>query len=267
MNHKEKQAALEKYKAIAIATLDYLIKNYTGKLVFDQYDPHVMVYSTQKEQVERYFKQRKLDQLKRHSTNFQSILLHNLDVKFKDFIKEQTGYEIDIFKDLQDRIEAIVASKEITKDRELYDVRLMSDIYEKTNGDQKKLAVLQNLVVAFTDKIPVERSSKVISEQKYKEMRRRSGFLLDLASPDKKNRLELYTNGKDGCAQTSVNVYLKDGNGGAVYTAKGQSLPIKTYWKDNRTVVIETKKTYEVTTRYEKLSSLKNVIRIEYTED
>eukprot|EP01133_Synstelium_polycarpum_P010486 gene10486-12207_t len=267
MNHKEKQAALEKYKAIAIATLDYLIKNYTGKLVFDQYDPHVMVYSTQKEQVERYFKQRKLDQLKRHSTKFQSILLHNLDVKFKDFIKEQTGYEIDIFKDLQDRIEAIVASKEITTDRELYDVRLMSGIYEKTSGDQKKLAVLQNLVVAFTDKIPVERSSKVISEQKYKEMRRRSGFLLDLASPDKKNRLELYTNGKDGYAQTSVNVYLKDGHGGPVYTAKGQSLPIKTYWKDNRTVVIETKKTYEVTTRYEKLSSLKNVIRIEYTED
>ena len=63
MTTEQKQSELERYRAILLATLDYMEERFGGSFVFDQYDPVTAYYQQQKIQTEKYFKQRRLDKL------------------------------------------------------------------------------------------------------------------------------------------------------------------------------------------------------------
>jgi uncharacterized protein (DUF1330 family) len=54
--------------------------------------------------------------------------------------------------------------------------------------------------------------------------------------------------------------------GGELYAANGLSLDIKTYWKDNNTIVIKTKKDYVAVRKCKQVQSFQDIIKVEYIE-
>ena len=54
---------------------------------------------------------------------------------------------------------------------------------------------------------------------------------------------------------------------GAVYGTNNIHHDVKAFWKDNHTIVIETKKDYEASKRHKEVRSFDDVITIEYIED
>lgn len=76
------------------------------------------------------------------------------DLNFERYIKEKTGYDIDIFANFQKRIEKIIERKKIKTENEYRDVLAMVDnLCQQTPVDQEKIDVLNNLLIDFDDRI------------------------------------------------------------------------------------------------------------------
>jgi hypothetical protein len=108
---EQKQSELQRHRAILLAALNYLEERLGGSIVFDQYDPATEYYRQQKIQTEKYFKQRKLDKLQQRLTSLTKGLQIRDVLAFSTFIKEKTGYDIDIIEDLPNRVGAIIIKK------------------------------------------------------------------------------------------------------------------------------------------------------------
>ena len=87
----------------------------------------------------------------------------------------------------------------------------------------------------------------------------------EATSPDGKRHLRVtqWSSGKN--ASTYVTVHFPTANG-SVYALNGICTDIKAWWKDNSTIVIETKKEYEANTQSKQVRSFDDVITIEYIE-
>lgn len=90
-------------------------------------------------------------------------------------------------------------------------------------------------------------------------------LLVEEIAPNGTDKLHIQFSGKGEHAITYVVILLANGSGN-IYSARGEKLPIKAYWKDNHTVVIETKKAYDSCTKVKQISSYGEVIKIEYIE-
>lgn len=113
MTPEKKQSELQRHRAILLATLDYLEERLGGSIVFDQYDPATEYFQQQKIQTEKCFKQRRLDRLQKRLASLTKEMQSRADLAFASYIKEKTGYNIDIFEDIRKRVNAIVAQNEI----------------------------------------------------------------------------------------------------------------------------------------------------------
>jgi uncharacterized FlgJ-related protein len=88
--------------------------------------------------------------------------------------------------------------------------------------------------------------------------------LLSSKSPNGKRLLTLTEIGYD-----STNCYTQvlldfGGSGSGVYATNGKNLGIKTYWKGNDTIVIETKKEYKAHQEWPQVQSFDDVVKVEY---
>jgi hypothetical protein len=106
---EEKQSELQRHRAILLATLDYLKERLGGSFVYDQYDPVTEYYQQQKVQTEKYFKQHRLDRLQQRLASLTKGLQNRTDLAFALYIKEKTGYDIDIFEVVRKRVNSIIA--------------------------------------------------------------------------------------------------------------------------------------------------------------
>jgi len=86
-------------------------------------------------------------------------------------------------------------------------------------------------------------------------------------SPDKRRSVEVYEAGLDSVdCSTQVIINFKH-SGGGVYSINGINKGIKAYWKDNSTIIIETFKKYEATSKMPQVQSFNDVVKIEYIEN
>jgi hypothetical protein len=261
---EEKQSELKRYKDILLATLDYHIERSKG-INYGEYDPAAHFKQLKQQTEENYLKGRltKLKQSLRYMTEEQREIG---DLSFGNYIKEKTGYEIDIFDSFRKRIDKIIERKRIKTENEYRDVMAMVDnLCHQSPVDKDKIDLLNNLLVDFDDKIGGTNTPKS-KHGAYKDEKHFFVHLSQTHSPDGKRFLSLTESGTDESYCSTQVVISFENSGAGVYAAKGRNLGIKTYWKDNNTVIIETKKDFIALQRWEHVQSFQNIVKVEYIE-
>jgi hypothetical protein len=279
---EEKQSELQRHRAILLATLDYLAERLGGSIVYDQYDPFTEFYQQQKIQTEKYFKQRRLDRLQQRLTSLTKGLQHRADLRYAKYIKEKTGYTIDIFEDLRRRVAAIVSQNEIRSDEELNDIGAMLRFFHETSVNEEGVEKLKAMLANYSNQRPEssykrnEEYSEVISRVEKDCIEEVTVRISTgpkpkhfeeqwVTSPDGKRKLRVaqWSDGKH--ASTYVAVEFPAASG-AVYGMSGIYPDVKAWWKDNSTIVVETKKEYTANVQHKLIRSFDDVISIEYIE-
>lgn len=281
MTPEQKQTELQRHRTILLATLDYLEERLGGSIVFDQYDPATEYYQQQKIQTEKYFKQRRLDRLQQRLTSLTKGIQGRADLAFTPYVKEKTGYDIDIFEDLRKRVDAVVAQNEIRSQNELNDVGTMLHFYNETAADGKEAAKLKSLLTSYSKRANeasskrkgeysevvnrVEKDSiekvtvRISTGPKPKHFKEK-----EAASPDGKRKLRVVQWGEGKHASTYVAIEFPSASG-AVYGISGIH-DVRAFWKDNSTIVIEIPKNHTANTQHKQVRSFDDVVAIEFIE-
>ena len=278
MTSEQKQLELQRHRSILLATLDYLQERLGGSIVFDEYDPATEYYQQQKIQTEKYFKQRRLDRLQQRLASLTKGIPNRADLEVASYIKEKTGYEMDIFEALRKRADVIVARNEIRSQSELNDTGTMLHLYHDTAAKGEKVEKLKSLVIDYS-----KRASQTSRKREYSEVicrvekdgieevtvristgpKPKHFEEQEATSPDVKRKLRVvqWSDGKH--ASTHVTVEFPTASG-AIYALSGIYPDVKAWWKDNSTIVIETKKEYEANTQNKQVRSFDDIIAIDY---
>ncbi|GAA4330640.1 hypothetical protein [Flaviaesturariibacter amylovorans] len=283
MTKEQKQVELERCRAILLATFDYLLVREGGAFVVDGYDMAKEAFEQQKVKTEAYFTQRRLDRMQQRLAKELRHLQRCVDLNFSAFVKSRTGYDINLFGDLHDRVATIKAQNEIRNKREMNDVLTVLEWNQKTSSDGAESEQLLSLIHAYLD-----RESQASRKRKndYSEVVSRTeqdGVETELirfsTGPKPKHYKEQWIPSPDGTQQLQV-AQWSDGNqattyvalqtakgaSGAIYNCTGLFNDINAFWKDSNTVVIETREAYPSNAQHRQVQSHDTVINIEYRE-
>ncbi len=297
MTSDEKKTELKKYRTLLLATLNYHLEHYTGSMVFDQWDPAAEHYLREQQRTEQDFQEQKLDVLQQCLRGYLMRLRSRVDVNFAQFIKKETGFDIDIFEDLRNEVAIIVSNGKIKRSEEFFKVQDLLRVYEGEVEAPALIAQLKALIDDFTaaanlnpaipglghsltkqvvvqvqppppnvgnaTTLSIEETTEILTPEVFTEMNYRNGLLSEIRSPDGNRFVRVQTNGSGKNALTDVSISLRGGSG-SIYCAEGANLPIKAYWGDNQTVVIETNQEYTNITKHHRVSSFDDVVKIEY---
>lgn len=161
LTREQKQFELNRHRDILFATIDYILQQVASEnLLKDQFDVVAGYYEEQKQQVEKYFQNHRLDKLQQRLRNLTMFPMRRVDLTFNDYIKEKTGYEIDIFESLLMRVEGIIVQNKITTKKQLNDIAIMLNLYKQKPVDPQKVDILKNLVINYANKIRATKISK-----------------------------------------------------------------------------------------------------------
>lgn len=206
-NHTE----IKRYKDINLVAIDYLFQKTVGHFKWDDFDPAIRRCEKLKLKTEKLYLAKNLKGLEKLLRDITKERQQMGDLTFGSYIKEKTGYEIDVFENLNNPVKRRNTSK--------------NDNY--------------------------------FSRQLY-----------ETYSPDRKHRLvvsESTSNLDNAVTQVSLN---SEKGGATLYIANGINLEIRVHWRDNNSIVIETKEIYEVVSR--KIKSLQifdHVFKIDLIEN
>jgi hypothetical protein len=249
------QAELKRHRDIILATINYSSEKAGRRMKIDGRNPWESRYQKLMQQTEKYFQSNKLEKLKQTLAKVLEEPRNMVDLYFDNYIKEKTGYEIKIFQNIRESADKIFEQKRIKNWKELRDASCMIHLLRQESPDENKMAVLNNLCFDF-----VKRSSrKQQVEDNYipKE-------LSHIHSPNKKFRLIVSEdNGEYGTTTVSVNSKY---GGASVYDAEGVNLNIKAYWKNDSTIIIESKRRYKFFLKRNQIQFYDDVIEIELIE-
>lgn len=282
MISQEKQSELEKYKAIIIACLRYLEQTIGKSFMVDGESIPTTYYQQQQIQAEKYFQQRRLDRLKQQFTRLNSSLLHVADNDFAVYIKNATGYEVDIFEQLKNKAKALLERNEILDKKGFDTIGELLHHFEKTDPNPHIVEKLHELMHKYYENNPqvfekknrdhTEEISRVVKDGveivtfKITTGPKPKHYNEEMSSsPDgnKKLRVVQWSDGKQ--ANTTVTIEFPNA-GGTIYGVNEICSEIKAYWKDDHTVLIETKKGIQAYCQHQLAQSFEDRIQIEYIE-
>lgn len=276
------QSEFERHRAIILATLDYNYEREVGRIVFDDIDNSIKYYERQKAEIEKYYKQRRLDKLQQRLSELIKALQFQVDLNFSSYLKENTGYDIDLFEELTKCVEKIVAQNVIRNDKEANYIAMMVSYRFQTSGNKEYDKNLVQLLDTYADTPKKNKTyySEIISEIEVDggvETVERfcTGPKPELwedevmIAPDGNRRLTLTHVISGAHASTGIDINFDrpdGGSGGSIYSLDGIHRDVKAFWKDNQTIVIETKKDYVANTKCTRVRSFADEINIEYVE-
>lgn len=275
----------ERNKSILTATLNYLLEYHAQDIVFDDYSPSKQWYLQELKQAELDIKNSRSLRIKRRIEMHTAILRSRYDQGYNKYIKENTSYEVDLFDKFKADVLPILKKGSID-DNDVYMIENFIKAYAENADEQENIAILKNLQAerkAYLNKL--SQSEKLIpktyhfitkgkkswnvADEDYKEFHKeinKDWFLEEVVAPNGTDKLLIQHSGKGKHALTYIVIELKGGSG-TIYAALGEKLSIKTYWKDDHTVVVETKSDYEILNKYKQVSSYGYVVKIEYIEN
>jgi hypothetical protein len=148
----EKQFELVKLKAISWATIDYLAEN---PELPDSRDEDNMedLYQHFKIQTEKYFQQRRLDRLQHGLSHFFEILIGRVDLYFTNYIRDKTGYEIELLEGLRNRVKIILERNEIRTQKEAYEISLLLNFYNKVFPLDGDIGKMNSVLTTYNEKM------------------------------------------------------------------------------------------------------------------
>ncbi len=146
LNKDEKQAELEKYRDLVLATLDYYIDNKEMQIKTADFDS-LEHYKGLKTQTEEHYQKGRLTRLKQWFRDLTEMQIETGDLKFNKYLKDKTKYDIDIFKSYFQRVDKVIEKGKITTDYQFYDINIMVDQLCQTEPvDSKKIEILNQLL-------------------------------------------------------------------------------------------------------------------------
>ncbi|MBN8835619.1 MAG: hypothetical protein J0I09_00015 [Sphingobacteriia bacterium] len=150
---QEQQSELKRHKEILFATIDYILQNVKSEnLDNDAFKTVEDYYRKQKLTIEKYFQEHKLALLKQRLQTLTKIPLTKADLHFNNHIKQTTGYEIDIFQELQTRIQELIRQNKITNEKQLNDVAIKLALDKQKSSKSQTVDILKSMVLNYATK-------------------------------------------------------------------------------------------------------------------
>lgn len=269
----------EKNKSLLLATLNYLLEYHSADMVFDDYSPSKQWYTDELRKAKLDIQKYRSQQIKRRLDMHISLLRHRYDQGFNNYIKENTGYNIDIFEEFKAAVMPTISRGSIRDNNDVYPIEHYLKAYGTHPEEQEHVVLLQTLLKEWEAKlsrlaiysqtisgttyfVAGGKKSRELNEAEYQAYMKQ-WLISEEVAPNGVYKLNIQISGKREHALTYVSITLGGGTG-VVYGAKGERLPVKAYWKDDHHVIIETKKEYESVFNYSKLSSYGELVKIEY---
>ncbi len=151
-NKEEKLRELEKYRSLNIAAIDYFLETGTMKVQTTDFDSNQYLQSL-KNQVEGLYKKGSLTKLRQYFQYLTEPQRETEDLKFLVFLKERTGFEIDIFQRFYDRIDKIISKGKIVTANQYRDTLSMVDkLTQMEKVDTLKIEALNSMLLDFEKK-------------------------------------------------------------------------------------------------------------------
>jgi hypothetical protein len=148
-NKEEKQKELVKYKDLVLAAIDYYLDLKEMLIKTADFDS-IEHYQQLKIQTEEHFKKGRLTRLKQWFKDLIEMQVECGNLKFNQYLKDKTKYEIDIFKSYFQRVEKIIEKGKIRTDNQYYDINIMIDQLCQTEPmDIKKIDLLNKLITDY----------------------------------------------------------------------------------------------------------------------
>lgn len=276
---EERQAALDQYKVLNLAAIDYILMNPDGRLIIDDQDFVAQHYERQKVLIEKYYVGRKLERLKEKFKGLMQQANRGQPTVFESYLKKVTGFDMDLFKDTRERALEIADRGKIANKKEADNVSEAISYYRDL-GDTGMTVSLTGLLHNYLDSKPSrtgweERKEEITEEGKHivtitTSTGPKPKFYdrKEIASPDKTRELVVTQHQGNTESDTYTSVHLMFSNiSCGVYTIEGLHPELQTYWKDNHTVMIETKQYFKVKNIIRKLQIADTVIFIEFIEN
>lgn len=218
---------LEKYKAILLATIDYEVERVSSthkpdELALVQYD-----FSKMKEGIEMHYVTDGLTKLKRDLQQFTTLLMQLGDLAFNQYINAKTGYDVDLFTNISERIQKIIDRKAIKNRQELKDVIATIALCRQTSTYKYNVAHLINLMVDYHR----------LHSKKLQQREHYIFHLAEMSSPDFLHYIEVY---EANNTATQIQITLRlGGKSICFFFAEGINLGLKVHWKNNTHIIIE----------------------------
>ena len=222
----------------------------------DQIKDH---YERQKPQIDKYYKQRRLDRLQQKLASFINTLGRSIDLNFSTYIKKKTGYDIDIFDSLRKRVDTILSQNKITNDKEENDVGTMLRYFSATSSSPDKVDTLKSLLLEYSNKRRKKKNeySECISRIETEGIEKveisfstgpkpKHFSQVEAISPDGLRKLLVMQWSDGNQASTTVTLQFANGASGAIYAVKGIHFSITASWKDDFTFSVKTKNDYDI---------------------
>ncbi len=145
-NQDEKIAELTKYFDLVTVTIDYSLENPLMKIISADFDSD-QHYASLKIQAEEHFKKGRLTKLKQWFRDLTEMYIENGDLKFNQYLKSRTNYEIDIFESYFKRVDQIIETGKIKSDSQFYKINSMvNQLCQLDSVDSEKIETLNKLL-------------------------------------------------------------------------------------------------------------------------
>lgn len=268
----------EKNKSILLATLNYFLEFHSDDIIFDDYNPAKEGFLAEIKRTESDIKKYRSKEIKNRLDRYIERARYRCDVAFNNYIKENTGYDINLFESFKASVIPIT-SKESIDVSDIYPIENYLRAYGSQPDEQERAVRLKGLLAEYEaevsnlissgEAITFEghvvwdgKRSRTMNANEYRTYIK-EWQLSEEISPNGSCKLRVEVSGEGECASTYVVISLRGGSG-AIYSARGERLPIKAHWKDDNHIMIETKKEYESSMSYKQVSSYGEVFKIEY---
>lgn len=264
---EQKQQALEQQHQLLQATLDYLLLQPSISSSADDFAAtHFRQLKTKSAEL---LQKQRLAQLKKWLRDLSEVALLTDDGSYVAYVQQATGLTVDMRSSFEQRVADICQRKRIRSRADYDDVRAMIDHLDPSDpANDAQLTLLYELIAVYEGFL----SAKDIGKPRpaYGPGPGVYSVALRVVSPDGEKALTFeeaaYTTTPEYNVTGVMLNFLKSDSGSGVYQCRGIGLGLGAYWKDNETVVIETKASYEYAgqQREEQAGGMYQVVRIEY---
>lgn len=145
-NQDEEIAELRKYFDLVTAAIDYSLENPFMKIETADFDSY-QHYMALKIQAEEHFQKSRLTKLKQWFRDLTEMYIESGDLKFNQYLKNKTIYQIDIFESYFKCVDQIVENGKITSESQFYKINSMVDqLCQIDPVDSEKIEKLNKLL-------------------------------------------------------------------------------------------------------------------------
>jgi hypothetical protein len=241
---------LQKYRAILLATLDYENARTAANVPPERTEQSAQINISQGNYIQKLFAAGDIDTIKKRLHIYTELYMQLGNTAYGEYIKKTTGYDFDIFENIQGRVEKIIEKNIIKNKKERADAIAMIELCRKGLYNQAQVPKLHNLLKEY-------RNSTNSKHQGFQV-----NYLLELNSPDLRNWVTVYE--INGSTQVQIDSKRRSV---LICQLKGTNLFLDIHWRDNQTIVIATKKGQVFEFKYSPLNKKDDdMIVAEYVE-